>query len=224
MDSARFAFCGVLVAAAVVCAAPAHAVDDPATMSGTVELTPVTSHPGGEVQLRVSGCGNNKATASSEAFVSDAVLAKDSAGLFAEATVRSTVAPGVYPVKVNCDGYDAMAAGRLTIVNEGEEPPGARDRQDDRVGAEPHDRPDGHTVPDGRLPGNHTLPDSPTSELPIAPVPAGGGGTSSMATAEAPGTPGLVLAGGTALIAAGVIWYRRRNEAAQRRDTDESRH
>ncbi|MEW2580207.1 hypothetical protein [Streptomyces syringium] len=218
MDSARFTFCGALVAAAVVCAAPAYAVDDPATMSGTVELTPVTSYPGGEVQLRVSGCGNNRATASSEAFVSDAVLAKDSAGLFAEATVRSTVAPGVYPVKVNCEGYDATAAGRLTIVKEGEEPEGARDRQDDRVGAETHDRPEG-----GQPPGDHTLPDSSSSELPVAPVPAGGGGTS-MATAEAPGTPGLVLAGSTALIAAGVIWYRRRNEAAQRRDTDESRH
>ncbi|MEV4869671.1 hypothetical protein [Streptomyces syringium] len=218
MDSVRFTFCGALVAAAVVCAAPAYAVDGPATMSGTVELTPVTSHPGGEVQLRVSGCGNNRATASSEAFVSDAVLAKDSAGLFAEATVRSTVAPGVYPVKVNCDGYDAMAAGKLTIVNEGEEPAGNRDRQDDRVGSEAHDRPEG-----GQPPSDHTLPDSSSSELPVAPVPAGGGGTS-MATAEAPGTPGLVLAGGTALIAAGVIWYRRRNEAALRRDTDESRH
>lgn len=218
MDSARFTFCGALVAAAVVCAAPAYAVDDPATMSGTVELTPVTSHPGGEVQLRVSGCGNNRATASSEAFITDAVLARDSAGLFAEATIRSTVAPGVYPVKVNCDGYDAMAAGRLTIVKEGEEPPGARDRQDDRAGAEAEDRPDGQQPP-----GDHTLPDSSSSELPVAPVPAGGGGTS-MATAEAPGAPGLVLAGTTALIAAGVIWYRRRNEAAQRRDTDDSRH
>ncbi|MBB4892216.1 hypothetical protein FHS39_001227 [Streptomyces olivoverticillatus] len=193
MDSVRFALCAA-VAAVAVCAGPAHASDGPATMSGTIELTPVTSRPGAEVQLRVSGCRSERATATSEAFVSDARLAKDSAGLFAEATIRKTVGAGTYPVVVNCDGYNATALGRLTVVTDGRELPETQPATD---------------VRDARpARGEHRQ-----AATPVAPVPAGGGGTAHAAAAEAPGTPGLVLAGTTAAIAGGLIWYRRRTNA-----------
>ncbi|QLE72192.1 hypothetical protein FGW37_11820 [Streptomyces rectiverticillatus] len=213
MDSVRLALCGALAAVAV-CAPAAHANDEPATMSGTIELTPVSSHPGGQVQLRVAGCAGNRATAASEAFVTDAKLAKDSAGLFAEATVRSTVDPGVYPVRVHCDGYDAVAEGKLTVVPHGKPlpPSGGHDQV-----VLPSQAPAPQPSPQRAVPERpsvhpqeqHKPPEEPA---PVAPVPAGGGGT---AVESAPGTPGLVLAGITALIATGLIWHRRRTESSR---------
>ncbi|MFI9200114.1 hypothetical protein [Streptomyces sp. NPDC053048] len=211
MASVRFVLCGVVAAVLAVCATPAHANDGPATMSGTIELTPVTSRPGAEVQLRISGCASNRATATSEAFVTDARLTKDSAGMFAEATVRETMAAGTYPVRINCAGVDSTAEGKLTIVTDGRELPG---RHFDGLSDVPSDRTGddhaGRTDQAGREP--HTPYVSP-----VAPVPAGGGGTRHVAAAEAPDTAGLVLAGTTAAIAGGLIWYRRRTNAQQRR-------
>ncbi|GHF36606.1 hypothetical protein GCM10010218_17670 [Streptomyces mashuensis] len=185
-------------AAALACAlavggaAPALAVDGPAT-SRSVEVAPLTSKPGAEIRLKVSGCSGDRATAASEAFVSDAKLTRDAAGqarLSADATVRETVTPGTYPVKVDCDGFN-VAAGQLTVVDD--------DR--DLSGYHAADRPDRTEHPDAS---------------PVAPVPAGGGGTAEAASPEAPDTAGLVLAGTTAAIAGGLIWYRRRTNATQR--------
>ncbi|CAM5533671.1 hypothetical protein [Streptomyces abikoensis] len=210
MHVVRLALCGALAAVAV-CAPAAHAGDEPATMSGTIELTPVSSHPGGQVQLRVAGCSGDRATAASEAFVADARLARDSAGLFAAAAVRSSVDPGVYPVRVACDGEDAVAEGKLTVVPHGKPLPPAREH--DHVALpSPTPRDDRERAMDSR-PAVHPQPQRASHEPPepVAPVPAGGGGT---AAENAPGTPGLVLAGITALIATGLIWHRRRTEAA----------
>ncbi|GGX69211.1 hypothetical protein [Streptomyces hiroshimensis] len=212
MDSVRLALCGALAAVAV-CAPAAHANDEPATMSGTIELTPVSSHPGGQVQLRVAGCGGNRATAASEAFVTDAKLAKDSAGLFAEATVRGAVDPGVYPVRVNCDGYDAVAEGKLTVVPHGKPLPPSRGH--DQVALPPQAQvpqpSPQRAVPERPSVHPQEQQKPPEQQAPVAPVPAGGGGT---AAENAPGTPGLVLAGITALIASGLIWHRRRTESS----------
>ncbi|MFI1797102.1 hypothetical protein ACH427_07030 [Streptomyces sp. NPDC020379] len=186
MDPARSALCGALAAVAV-CAAPACAQDAPVTRPGAVSLAPVTGTPGSRVQLRVAGCATDKATATSPAFVTDARLAKDATGMLAETTLRSTAAPGTYAVKVRCDGRDGTAEGRLTVVA----PQGARSPE--------------HT---GRAAHR------PPAASPVAPVPAGGGGTA--AAADPPGAPGLVLAGGTALAAAGVTWYRRRTDTGRR--------
>ncbi|MFI9238325.1 hypothetical protein [Streptomyces sp. NPDC053079] len=219
MASVRFALCGALTAAAAVCAVPAHAHDGPVTMSGTIELTPVTSRPGAEVQLRVSGCASQRATATSEAFVADAKLAKDSAGMFAEATVRETVPAGTYPVRVHCDGYDATAVGKLTVVTDGSDISDRSDARGDHMGGSDHS--DGRTDHDRRdhdrgERGDQDGRDPYAHSSPIAPVPAGAGGTAPGATAEAPDTPGLVLAGTTAAIAGALIWYRRRTNATQR--------
>ncbi|MCC3773234.1 hypothetical protein K6I34_000270, partial [Streptomyces sp. UNOC14_S4] len=48
---------------------------------------------------------------------------------------------------------------------------------------------------------------------PVAPVPAGGGGTA--AAPAPPGTPGLIVAGTGVLLAAGLIWHRRRLDAGR---------
>ncbi|MGK5728635.1 hypothetical protein [Streptomyces sp. URMC 124] len=217
MDSVRLALCGAFAAVAV-CAPAAHAYDEPATMSGTIELTPVSSHPGGQVQLRVAGCEGDRATAASEAFVTDAKLAKDSAGLFAEATVRSAVNPGVYPVRVNCDGYDAVAEGKLTVVPHGKPLPSSRDHDQLPLSSQARDQARApQPSPERAVPERPSVHPQqqakpPEQPAPVAPVPAGGGGT---AAEGAPGTPGLVLAGITALIATGLIWHRRRTEPSR---------
>ncbi|MEU4210484.1 hypothetical protein AB0F13_10905 [Streptomyces sp. NPDC026206] len=224
MASARIALCGALTLLAAVSAVPAQAHDGPVTTSGTIELTPVTSRPGADVRLRVSGCAGARATATSEAFVADAKLAKDPAGMVAETTVRETATAGTYPVRVHCDGRDTTAAGELTVVTDGRELPDPRpaghpgdgpgrarterDRGDRGENGDRGDRGE-YGDQDGRDPLD------PHSS-PVAPVPAGAGGTAPAATAEAPDTPGLVLAGTTAAIAGALIWYRRRTNAAQR--------
>ncbi|WKU45004.1 hypothetical protein Q3V23_13505 [Streptomyces sp. VNUA116] len=215
MDSVRLALCGALAAVAV-CAPLAHANDEPATMSGTIELTPVSAHPGGQVQLRVAGCAGDRATAASEAFVADARLTRDSAGLFAAAAVRSSVDPGVYPVRVACDGEDAVAEGKLTVVPHGKPLPSTH-ADDAAPPPSPSPQRDRERAMDSR-PAVHPQPPRAPHEppAPVAPVPAGGGGT---AAENAPGTPGLVLAGVTALIATGLIWHRRRTEAAARQSS-----
>ncbi|KNB49590.1 hypothetical protein AC230_29525 [Streptomyces caatingaensis] len=180
--------------------APAHALDDPpATRTGTVELVPVTSRPGADVQVRVSGCAGDRATAVSEAFVTDARLARDTTGHFAEATVRSTTSAGTYPVRVSCDGREDVAEGVLTVVPDavpdGRDGHAALGREHENAQDHEHEREHG---------------------VPVAPVPAGGGGTAPAAAAGTPGTPGLVLGGAGVLIAGGLIWYRRRTDAARR--------
>ncbi|GAA2928980.1 hypothetical protein GCM10020221_26000 [Streptomyces thioluteus] len=202
MVSVRSALCGALTAVAVG-AAPAHALDDPpTTRMGAVELVPVTSRPGADVQVRVSGCTGDRATAVSEAFVTDARLARDTTGHFAEATVRSTTSAGTYPVRINCDGRESVAEGVLTVVPD----------------AVPDGR-DGHAALTGREHehGEHGQEHEHEHEhgVPVAPVPAGGGGTAPAAASSTPGTPGLVLGGAGVLIAGGLIWYRRRTDAGR---------
>ncbi|GAA0427436.1 hypothetical protein [Streptomyces luteireticuli] len=200
MVSVRSALCGALTAVAVG-AAPVHALDDPPT-ARTVELVPVTSRPGADVQVRVSGCTGDRATAVSEAFVTDARLARDTTGHFAEATVRSTTSAGTYPVRVNCDGRESVAEGVLTVVPD----------------AVPDGR-DGHAALTGREHEHdheHGQEHDHEHGLPVAPVPAGGGGTAPSAVASTPGTPGLVLGGAGVVIAGALIWYRRRTEPGRR--------
>ncbi|MFI1971741.1 hypothetical protein BLA24_19895 [Streptomyces cinnamoneus] len=235
MASVRFALCGA-VAAVAAAAAPvhAHAHDGPATGARAIELAPVAGRPGGEVKLHVSGCAGDRATAVSKAFVSDARLARDPAGLYAEATVRDTVPAGSYPVRVDCDGHSATAHGRLTVVDKASLDDRARDLPGPGP-AEDDEPPDGRGYDDAshdesgpggayrEEPGpgayderSDRAPQHHPHGSPFAPVPAGGGGTRPAAAPEAPDTAGLVLAGVTAAIAGALIWHRRRTGSAQR--------
>ncbi|MEV4435250.1 hypothetical protein [Streptomyces sp. NPDC049555] len=216
MDAVRFALCGAVTAALTVCAGPAHAHDGPALRSGTLQLAPVSGRPGGEVRLRVSGCAGERGTASSEAFVTDARLAKGTTGLFAEATIRRAVRPGTYPVKVTCAGTDATADGRLTVVDahRGTAPHDGPDDDFEAAGRAGHDAYGGHEEDDDGFGDAAGRDRAHPHASPVAPVPAGGGG--SVPAPERPDTAGLVLAGTTAAIAGGLIWYRRRTDAAGR--------
>ncbi|MGK5640559.1 hypothetical protein ACSNOK_19925 [Streptomyces sp. URMC 126] len=201
MVSVRSALCGALAAVAVG-TAPAHALDDPVTTrTGTVEIVPVTAKPGSDVRIRVSGCAGERATAVSEAFVTEAKLTRDATGHLADATVRSTTTAGTYPVRVSCDGRDGHAEGQLTVIPDAGAAslPEAHDGRGPAAGG-----------PDGFAAQDHD------HGVPVAPVPAGGGGTAPVAASGTPGTPGLVVGGVGVLIAGGLIWYRRRTEAGRR--------
>ncbi len=151
---------------------------------------------------------------------------------------------GTYPVRVTCAGTDATAEGRLTVVKNPRDLPDPRFDSAPRDAGPGYDaagrdgRPDagegtdrrGHDESADRTGRGSEFGDRDAYEeeygdfagrepgrphaSPVAPVPAGGGG--SAPAAEPPDTAGLVLAGTTAAIAGGLIWYRRRTNATQR--------
>ncbi|TDC23321.1 hypothetical protein E1265_13050 [Streptomyces sp. 8K308] len=182
-------------AAMTVVAAGTVLAADPEPPSGAAEVrvSPAEAAPGDEVELRVRGCAGASATAGSEGFVAEAVLAPATGGeLFGEARVRSTLEPGGYPVEVECAG--TSLTGQLTVVAAA--PPGGQPR-----------------------PTAEERPERPAPAHPTGPVGAGGGGTageSSPAGASVPtGPAGLtLLAGG--LLACGVVFLVRRLRGARR--------
>jgi hypothetical protein len=139
-----------------ILAATAFAPAAQAADAGSVSVTPASPAPGTDVSVRVRGCPGSQGTAVSDAFVSDARLTGGQDTLSGETRVRSTVQPGAYDVRVTCADY--VITGRLTVTGPA-------------TGTGPG------TVP-STLPGRE--PTDPPS--PIAPVPAGGGGTAHFAT------------------------------------------
>ncbi|MFI9718095.1 hypothetical protein ACIHFE_00320 [Streptomyces sp. NPDC052396] len=209
MLSVRSALCGALTLLAVG-AVPAHALDEPYIRLGTVDFYPIASRPGSEVRIRAAGCRDERATAVSEAFVASARLARDTTGHVADATVRSTVRAGSYPVRIDCDGHDGVAQGRLVVVD-----------QDGRDRHQGHDETDSYQAPPGlEHDGRDDEHERYEGPMPVAPEPAGGGGTARMAAGEAPGMPGLIVGGTGVLIAGGLIWHRRRSNAAGNNDPE----
>ncbi|NJQ07946.1 hypothetical protein [Streptomyces lonarensis] len=82
-----------------------------------VRLSPLTPRPGDDVEVRVTGCAkHHEATAHSEAFVAEVPLGRSDGGLFGEGRVSSSIAPGVYPVDVSCDGRERAGAAKLVVV------------------------------------------------------------------------------------------------------------
>ncbi|MFF4185885.1 hypothetical protein ACFYZ9_22100 [Streptomyces sp. NPDC001691] len=142
--------CAALAAAAltVLPASPAAAESEP---HGSVRVTPSTTAPGGEVDLRVSVCSGREATGTSDAFVSEARFTPAAdGGLFAQARIRSDAQDRDYDIWVNCKDSSGKASGRLTVVHGDSH----RDRDHDR---------------------DHSRP------TPFRPVHAGGGGTATLA-------------------------------------------
>ncbi|HEX5568688.1 MAG TPA: hypothetical protein VFY14_17480 [Streptomyces sp.] len=162
-----------------------------------VRVTPVAARPGSEVELLVPGCAGTTGTARSEAFVADVLLAPAATGggLFGEAAIRSDAGPGDYRITVSCAG-----AGSGTAAEPGGDPGG----QVTVSFSAPVDSPDS--------PDSTTVPSPLPEESPVAPVPAGGGGT---AEDTGPGllhaALGLALAGAATLAAVwrGVLLRRR---------------
>lgn len=201
MRSLKVTLCASAAAVAVAALAPvAYAAD-----GRGVTVTPSTPAPGTDITLRVTGCSATTATAASAAFVTDAHLspagteagtdAATEAGsdlgpgrvLTGETRVRTSVPSGAYDVRVACAGSDVT--GHLTVA--------ARSS-----GLGPDSAP-------------LSVPSVPAS--PVAPVRAGGGGTTHRSSSVAdtsvddahaagPGTAqavtGLVLAGVAAVAVA----------------------
>ncbi|MEW2285432.1 hypothetical protein [Streptomyces sp. NPDC047841] len=141
---------------------------------GPVTVTPAGPAPGDDVTLRVGGCSGRQGSAASSAFVADARLTGDQGSLSGETRVRSTLKPGAYTVKVTCAG--TVLTGSVTVARPG----GAADRQEEPI----------------RLPAQ--------SPSPIAPVPAGGGGTTHFATVATSGSGPDAVQAATGLALAGI--------------------
>lgn len=187
---------GVVTSVAVP-AVPAAYADD----SVRATVGPSRSVPGGDVEIRVSGCKGTTGTVRSRAFVVNAELAGSARSpLSGNTMVKSSAKPGTYEVHVACDGSDHLRAGSVQV--------GGR-----HVPAHPpmHPATGVPAPPPTSRPTHH--------ETPIAPVRAGGGGTAPLADGDVrtedagPGTPhtiiGLVLAG-IAAVAVALRTSRRR--------------
>ncbi|MFI9624885.1 hypothetical protein [Streptomyces sp. NPDC052042] len=86
--------------------------------SGTsLTVTPSVVAPGGEVALRLDGCGGKGAEGGSDAFVSQARFTPAAdGGLFARAWIGADVVPGDHDIRVVCaDGTDG-ATGTVTVA------------------------------------------------------------------------------------------------------------
>ncbi|MEU3374826.1 hypothetical protein ABZ734_30860 [Streptomyces sp. NPDC006660] len=175
--------CAAVAAATltVLPASPAVAESEP---HGSVRVTPSTTAPGGEVDLRVSVCGGREAVGSSDAFVSEARFTPADGGLVAQARIRSDAQDRDYDVWVTCKDSHGKASGRFTVVH-GDR----RDHDHDRD----HDRDHGRPTPDH-------------------PVHAGGGGAATLASEEAkeqgPGTRHAVIGLALAAVAAVAVASR----------------
>ena len=142
-----------------------------------ISVSPSSPAPGADVALRVTGCSAKAGSAASRAFVADVRLTGADGTLTGDTRVRASAEPGSYDVKVTCAG--SVTTGRITVVSQ---PQSARQSQ------------------------SRSEPDSHLAASPVAPVHAGGGGTTHFATVDVreagPGTgqavTGLVLVGAAA--------------------------
>ncbi|MFF1283591.1 hypothetical protein ACFVY4_22975 [Streptomyces sp. NPDC058299] len=175
----------------VAVAALAPAAHAVAADGGSVSVTPASPAPGADVTVRVAGCTGRQGTAASAAFVADARLA-GAPGAQGSLSGETRVRTSIEPgaYEVRITCADYAVTGRITVA---------------RAGA-------------GRREETVRLPDVAAS--PVAPVPAGGGGTAHFATVatngSGPGTAqaatGLALAG----IAAVAVGLRARRSRGTR--------
>jgi hypothetical protein len=204
---------------------------------GDMTLTPAVISPGGDLDVRTQSCGRAvTGTVTSTAFVSSVKLAPAAdGGLFAEAVISSSATAGSYPVYVNCDGLPRAAEGQLTIGdgNGGGGHGGGGEKQWGGNGEKQWGGGGGGEKQwggDAGEGGDKSWGEVPST--PIAPVPAGGGGTAKLVVDDAAsdaasdtaarqpheaGVPAAVAAGVLALAGvAGLALHRRR----RRRDQD----
>lgn len=215
MGSLLLTFCsGAAVAAALTpgAACPAaYAVDD------GISVTPSPAAPGSDIQLRAQGCSGRTGTASSEAFVADAVLTGEGGVLVGETRVRSSLRPGTYRVEVPCEGVEAKTGAKTEAKNEAkiEAKIEATLTIAQKEGARGPSAPAPTHAPASKVAPVSPVTSAPasTSASPFVPVGVGGGGAAHVvaresrelnARDEGPGTRhavvGLVLAGVAALV------------------------
>ncbi|WP_406106450.1 hypothetical protein OG698_28920 [Streptomyces sp. NBC_01003] len=93
--------------------------------TGSITVTPYAPAPGTQVDLRVSGCNDSKGKVYSDAFETPGDLARsaDRPALTTRARIRSSATPGVYEVKVTCDGADGKVRGSVQVLQPGRPTP-----------------------------------------------------------------------------------------------------
>ncbi|MFG2518851.1 hypothetical protein [Streptomyces sp. NPDC048527] len=93
--------------------------------AGSVTVTPYSPAPGTQVDLRVSGCREAKGKAYSDAFENPGDLAPsaDQPTLTTQAHIRSSATPGIYEIKVTCDGVSGKVRGSVQVLQPGRPAP-----------------------------------------------------------------------------------------------------
>ncbi|MFI8927804.1 hypothetical protein ACIG3E_09040 [Streptomyces sp. NPDC053474] len=104
---------GGLALAAALAAAPGTAV---AHDQDQVEarVTPADGSPGGQVEVRVSGCRGTTGAAGSGAFAKDAALTGGGKSLTGSARIRAGIS-GTYEITVTCDGHPHQGVGTVRV-------------------------------------------------------------------------------------------------------------
>jgi hypothetical protein len=116
-------------AAAVLVTLPvaaAHAEGgEPDGSTGSIAVTPYAPAPGTQVDLRVSGCKDSRGKVYSDAFEAPGDLARsaDQPTLTTQARIRSSATPGLYEVRVTCDGADDKVRGSIQVLQPGRPTP-----------------------------------------------------------------------------------------------------
>ncbi|MGW4510521.1 hypothetical protein ACWEO4_00705 [Streptomyces sp. NPDC004393] len=166
-----------------------------------VFLAPASASPGSGVRLSVRGCAGATGSAASDAFAGDARLVGRNGLLTGGTRVSATARPGVYSVRVGCDGREVQ--GVLTVGGPKVSAPSATPQAPTSPAASSAS-PGGSASPSSS--GASAVPAAPSS--PVAPVHAGGGATAPLSSSDArSGGPGvlqavigLVLAGVAAVV------------------------
>ncbi|MFH0244185.1 hypothetical protein ACGRHY_17595 [Streptomyces sp. HK10] len=175
---------------------PAPGTAESGSPEVSVRVTPAKVRPGTEIELWAVSCKGTVATARSEAFVADALLAPgaDRGGLRGEAVVRSDAEPREYRITVECMGV--KVTGRVTVHHSGSGPASGG-------------------------PSHHA---TDPAVSPVAPVPAGGGGTAKAAGDEGgeAGPSALHTALGAGLAGTATLVALWRAAALRRRSRSES--
>ncbi|MFF3512187.1 hypothetical protein [Streptomyces sp. NPDC002573] len=165
-----------------------------------VFLAPASAWPGSGVRLSVRGCASATGSAASDAFAGDARLVGRNGLLTGGTRVSATARPGVYSVRVGCDGREVQ--GVLTVGGPKVSAPSATPQAPTSPAASSAS-PGGSASSSS---GASAVPAAPSS--PVAPVHAGGGATAPLSSSDArSGGPGvlqavigLVLAGVAAVV------------------------
>ncbi|MFF9570742.1 hypothetical protein [Streptomyces sp. NPDC014685] len=133
MRSLPLTFCVVAAVAATLAPVPAALADSAAGADrgegrgsrASLTVTPSTVGPGGEVDLRLEGCGGRKAEGTADVLVSPArFLPAADGGLFAETRIGSGTSPGDHDIRVVCeDGRGTEAVGTVTVTDRGRATP-----------------------------------------------------------------------------------------------------
>ncbi|MEW2529352.1 hypothetical protein [Streptomyces sp. NPDC047071] len=103
--------------AAVPSPAAAHAQDQV-----RAQVTPAGAEPGGQVEVRVSGCRGTTGAAGSGAFAKDAALTGgDGKSLTGSTRIRAGIS-GTYEITVTCDGHPHQGVGTVRVGGAGATP------------------------------------------------------------------------------------------------------